>query len=195
MVTETESGVMYERISDEARLTIQGAREQALQLESGAIGTEHLLLSLLIEGDGVARKTLEMLAISPESIRSAVLAVAVSRPTPWRTMALSQSPEGHLPFTPEAQKVLERASREALQLGQGYLGAEHMLLALIRERNGLGGRVLAGLGADLDAARGFVAGLLEEDGVPAGIPAEWAHAEPRQRPRGLSRWRRKQTPG
>ncbi len=184
---------MYERFSDEARLTIQGAREQALQLESNAIGTEHLLLSLLIEGDGAARKTLEMLAISLESIRQGVLAVAVARPTPWRTMALSKSPEGHMPFTPEVQKVLARTSREALKLGHGYLGAEHMLLALIGERDGLAGRVLADLGADLDTARGFVAGLVEEDGVPTDIPPEWAHPEPRQRPGGLSRWRRKQS--
>jgi ATP-dependent Clp protease ATP-binding subunit ClpC len=184
---------MYERFSDEARLTIQGARQQALQLESGAIGTEHLLLSLLIEGDGAARKALEMLAISLESIRQGVLAAAVTRPTPWRTMALSKSAEGHIPFTPEAQKVLQHTSREALKLGHGYLGAEHMLLALIRERDGLAGRVLADLGADLDTARGFVADLVAEDGVPAGIPPEWAHPKPRQRAGGLSRWRRKQS--
>lgn len=185
---------MDERFSDEARLTIQGARQQALQLESNAIGTEHLLLSLLIEGHGAARKALEMLAISLESVRQGVLAVAVARAQPWRTVVgLAKSPEGHLPFTPEVQKVLARTSREALKLGHGYLGAEHMLLALIGERDGLAGRVLADLGADLDTARGFVAGLVAEDGVPAGIPPEWAHPKPRQRPGGLSRWRRKQS--
>jgi ATP-dependent Clp protease ATP-binding subunit ClpC len=193
MVTETESGVMDDRFSDEARLTIQGARQQAIQLESNAIGTEHLLLSLLVEGDGAARKALEMLAISLESIRQAVLAAAVARPTPWRKMALSKSPEGHMPFTPEAQQVLARTSREALKLGHGYLGAEHMLLALIRERDGLAGRVLADLGVDLDTARGFVAGLVKKDGVPAGIPPEWAHRKPRQPAGGLSRWRRKKS--
>ncbi len=193
MGTETESEVMDERLSDQARLTIIGSSQQALELESHAIGTEHLLLSLLIEGDGAALKTLEMLAISPESIRQRLLAVAVARPTPWRTIAGTKSPDGHIPFTPEAQKTIEHASREALKLGHRYLGAEHMLLALIRERNGLAGRVLADLGADLDTARGFVAGLIEEDGVPAGIPPEWAHPEPRQRADGMSRWRRKRS--
>jgi ATP-dependent Clp protease ATP-binding subunit ClpC len=184
---------VYERFSDEARLTIQGARQQAIQLESAAIGTEHLLLSLLVEGDGAARRALEKLAISLESIRLGVLAAAAARPSPWRTLALTKSPEGHMPFTPEAQKVLEDTSREARKLGHGYLGGEHMLLALIRERNGLAGRVLADLGADLDTARGLVAGLVEKDGVPAGIPPEWAHPEPRRHAGGLSRWRRKQS--
>jgi ATP-dependent Clp protease ATP-binding subunit ClpC len=194
MGIETKSEVMDdERFSDQARLTIQGSPKQALQLESHAIGTEHLLLSLLIEGDGAARKTLEMLAISPESIRRHVLAVAVARPRPVRTLALTKSPDGHIPFTPEALKVIEHASREARKLGHRYLGAEHMLLALIRERNGLAGRVLADLGADLDTARGFVVGLIEHDGVPAGIPPEWAHPEPRQRAGGMSRWRRKRS--
>jgi ATP-dependent Clp protease ATP-binding subunit ClpA len=135
-----------------------------------------------------------MLAISRESIRQSVLAAAVARPTPWRTMVgLSKSPDGHIPFTPEVQKVLARTSREALKLGRGYLGAEHMLLALIREQDGLAGRGLADLGADLDTARGVVAGLVEEDGVPAGIPPEWAHPKPRKRAGGLSSWRRKQS--
>jgi ATP-dependent Clp protease ATP-binding subunit ClpC len=184
---------MYERFSDEARLTIQGARQQAIGLESHAIGTEHLLLSLLIEGDGTARKVLEKLLISPESTRRAVLAVAVARPTPWRTVAFTKIPEGHLPFTPEVQNVVKQASREAMKLGHGYLGAEHILLGLIRERDGLAGRVLADLGADLDTARGYVAGLVKEDGLPAGIPPEWAHAQPRQRAGGMRPWRRKRS--
>jgi ATP-dependent Clp protease ATP-binding subunit ClpC len=180
---------MNERFSDEARLAIQGARQQAIELESQAIGTEHLLLSLLAEGDGTARKALEKLAISPGSIRTELLAVAVARPTPWRTMALSKHPEGHLPFTPEVGKVIDRAGREAQNLGHGYLGAEHMLLGLIRERDGLAGRVLASLGADLDTARGVVADLVKKGGVPAGVPPELVHAQPRQRG-VIGRWRR-----
>jgi ATP-dependent Clp protease ATP-binding subunit ClpC len=191
MGTVIKSRDLYERLSDEAQLTIQGARQQAIQLESGAIGTEHLLLSLLVEGDGAARKTLEMLGIDRESVRQRLLAVAIPRPVPGRTMALSKSEEGLVPFTTEANKVVERSSREALKLGHGYLGAEHMLLALIRERDGLAARVLVGMGADLGTARRYVAVLVEEDGVPAGIEPEWAHVEPPAR--GLSRWRGKQS--
>jgi len=158
---------MYERFSTQARQTVVEAQEQARSLGHRHIGSEHLLLSLLAQGEGTAATTLEMLAIDANAVRDRVLALAGTGPG---------TSQGSIPFTRGAKKVLERSLAEALKAGHRFIGAEHMLLGLIRDDDGIGGRVLADLGADLQAARGFVAGLVEDSGLPAGVVIE-----PRQR--------------
>jgi ATP-dependent Clp protease ATP-binding subunit ClpC len=158
---------MYERFSTQARQAVVESQEQALRLGHRHIGTEHLLLGLLAQGEGTARTTLELLAIDAGSVRDQVLALAGTG---------SGAPSGSIPLTRGAKKVLERTLAEALKAGHHFIGAEHMLLALIRDDDGIAGRVLAGLGADLQAARSFVAGLVEDSGLPPGVVIE-----PRQR--------------
>lgn len=132
-----------------------------------------------------------MLAIRPEAIRAAALAAAIPYPPEKRQIRLGGGPAPvTTPFTEDARKVLGLTLREALKLGHGYMGAEHLLLALMSNREGVAGRVLAGLGADLDAARSFVGGIVEEHGPPAGLPAEWGEAKPPKRVDRGRRWRR-----
>jgi ATP-dependent Clp protease ATP-binding subunit ClpC len=120
-------------------------------LNHNYIGTEHLLLGLMREGEGIAAKALESLSISPEAVREQVVEI-IGRG--------SSAPSGHIPFTPRAKKVLELSLREALQLGHNYIGTEHILLGLIREGEGVAAQVLAKLGADLDRVRSQVVQLL-----------------------------------
>ncbi len=120
-------------------------------LNHNYIGTEHILLGLIHEGEGVAAKALESLDISPEAVRSEVAAII----GPGQDI-----PTGHIPFTPRAKKVLELSLREALQLGHNYIGTEHIVLGLIREGEGVGAQVLTKLGATLDRVREEVIGLL-----------------------------------
>ena len=120
-------------------------------LDHGYIGTEHLLLGLIREGDGVAARALESLGISLEAVREQVGQI-IGRG--------QQPPPGHIPFTPRAKKVLELALREAQQLGHGYIGTEHLLLGLIREGDGVAAQVLVRLGADLNRTRQQVVQLL-----------------------------------
>jgi len=127
------------------------AQEEARTLDHGYIGTEHLLLGLIREGDGVAARALESLGISLDAVREQVGQI-IGRG--------QQPPPGHIPFTPRAKKVLELALREAQQLGHGYIGTGHLLLGLIREGSGVAAQVLVGLGADLSRARQQVVQLL-----------------------------------
>ncbi|MCW2639189.1 MAG: ATP-dependent Clp protease ATP-binding subunit ClpA, partial [Dactylosporangium sp.] len=120
-------------------------------LNHNYIGTEHLLLGLVDEGEGVATQALESLGISPEGVRLQVEETVGHG---------SSTPSGHIPFTPRAKKVLELSLREALQLGHNYIGTEHILLGLIREGDGLAAQVLTRLGADLNAIRQRVIRLL-----------------------------------
>jgi ATP-dependent Clp protease ATP-binding subunit ClpC len=115
------------------------------------IGTEHLLLGLIGEDEGVASRALETMGISPDAVRQEVLAMVGEGQT---------APTGHIPFTPRAKKVLELALREALQLGHNYIGTEHILLGLAREEEGVAAKVLTRLGADLDRVRETVIELL-----------------------------------
>ncbi len=115
------------------------------------IGTEHILLGLIHEGEGVAAKALESLGISLEAVRSQVEEIIGQG---------QQAPSGHIPFTPRAKKVLELSLREALQLGHNYIGTEHILLGLIREGEGVAAQVLVKLGADLNRVRQQVIQLL-----------------------------------
>ena len=135
---------MFERFTDRARRVVVLAQEEARLLNHNYIGTEHILLGLIHEGEGVAAKSLESLGISLEAVRAQVEEIIGQG---------GNSPSGHIPFTPRAKKVLELSLREALQLGHNYIGTEHILLGLIREGEGVAAQVLVKLGADLSRVR------------------------------------------
>ena len=142
---------MFERFTDRARRVMDLAEEEARMLSHSYIGTEHLLLGLIHEGEGVAAQVLESLGISLQAVRQQVEEVVGQG---------QQAVPRRMPFTPRAKKVLELARREAFQLGHGYIGTEHILLGLIREGEGVAAKVLAGLGADLNRVRQEVLRLL-----------------------------------
>ena len=142
---------MFERFTDRARRVVVLAQEEARMLNHNYIGTEHILLGLIHEGEGVAAKALESLGISLEAVRQQVEEIIGQG---------QQAPSGHIPFTPRAKKVLELSLREALQLGHNYIGTEHILLGLIREGEGVAAQVLVRLGADLNRVRQQVIQLL-----------------------------------
>jgi ATP-dependent Clp protease ATP-binding subunit ClpC len=142
---------MFERFTDRARRVVVLAQEEARMLSHNYIGTEHLLLGLIQEGEGVAAKALQSLGISLEAVRQQVQEII------GRGQGQQQ---GHVPFTPRAKKVLELSLREAQQLGHDYIGTEHILLGLIREGEGVAARVLVKLGADLNRVRQQVIQLL-----------------------------------
>ena len=158
---------MFERFTDRARRVVVLAQEEARMLNHNYIGTEHILLGLIHEGEGVAAKALESLGISLEAVRSQVEEIIGQG---------QQAPSGHIPFTPRAKKVLELSLREALQLGHNYIGTEHILLGLIREGEGVAAQVLVKLGADLNRVRQQVIQLLSgyqgKEPAAAGGPAE-----------------------
>jgi ATP-dependent Clp protease ATP-binding subunit ClpA len=143
---------MFERFTDRARRVVVLAQEEARMLNHNYIGTEHILLGLIHEGEGVAAKSLESLGISLEGVRSQVEEIIGQG---------QQAPSGHIPFTPRAKKVLELSLREALQLGHNYIGTEHILLGLIREGEGVAAQVLVKLGAKLTRVRQQVIQLLQ----------------------------------
>ena len=158
---------MFERFTDRARRVVVLAQEEARMLNHNYIGTEHILLGLIHEGEGVAAKGLESLGISLEAVRAQVEEIIGQG---------QQAPSGHIPFTPRAKKVLELSLREALQLGHNYIGTEHILLGLIREGEGVAAQVLVKLGADLNRVRQQVIQLLSgyqgKESATAGGPAE-----------------------
>ena len=135
---------VFQRFTDRARKIVVLAQEEARLLNHGFIGTEHLLLGLIQEGEGVAAKALDSLGISIEAARGKVVEMAgVGTP----------APSGSLPFNPRGKKVLELALREALQLGHSFVDTEHILLGLAREGEGVAARVLVSLGTDLGSVR------------------------------------------
>lgn len=142
---------MFERFTDQARRVVVLAQEEARLLNHNYLGTEHILLGLIHEGEGVAAKALESLSISLDGVREQVQEIIGQG---------QQAPSGHIPFTPRAKKVLELSLREALQLGHNYVGTEHILLGLIREGEGVAAQVLVKLGADLNRVRQQVIQLL-----------------------------------
>ncbi|MGB9375482.1 MAG: ATP-dependent Clp protease ATP-binding subunit, partial [Jiangellales bacterium] len=157
---------MFERFTDRARRVVVLAQEEARMLNHNYIGTEHILLGLIHEGEGVAAKALESLGISLDAVRNQVEEIIGQG---------QQAPSGHIPFTPRAKKVLELSLREALQLGHNYIGTEHILLGLIREGEGVAAQVLVKLGADLNKVRQQVIQLLSgyqggKESVSAGGP-------------------------
>src|SRR6202048_1882912 len=159
---------MFERVTDRARRVVVLAQEEARMLNHNYIGTEHILLGLIHEGEGVAAKALESLGISLDAVRQQVEEIIGQG---------QQAPSGHIPFTPRAKKVLELSLREALQLGHNYIGTEHILLGLIREGEGVAAQVLVKLGADLNRGRQQVTQLLSgssqgKEPAAAGAPSE-----------------------
>src|SRR5437763_1525711 len=158
---------VFERFTDRARRVVVLAQEEARLLNHNYIGTEHILLGLIHEGEGVAAKALESLGISLEAVRAQVEEIIGHG---------GSAPSGHIPFTPRAKKVLELSLREALQLGHNYIGTEHILLGLIREGEGVAAQVLVSLGADLSRVRQQVIQLLSgyaggKEGAAAGTGA------------------------
>ena len=158
---------MFERFTERARRVVVLAQEEARMLDHNYVGTEHILLGLLHEGEGVAARALESLGISLDAMREAVEGI-IGRG--------QQAPSRHIPFTPRAKKMLELSLREALQLGHDYIGTEHILLGLIREGDGVAAQVLTNAGVDLNQARQRVIGLLHgrrEEAVapPSSAPA------------------------
>jgi len=157
---------VFERFTDRARKIVVFAQQEARLLNHDYIGTEHLLLGLIREGEGVAAKALESMGISLEAVRAEVVGAVGEG---------GGTPPGHIPFTARAKKVLELSLREALQLGHDYIGTEHILLGLIREGQGVAAQVLEKLGADLDGVRESVNQLLSGMGITAsseGAPPE-----------------------
>ena len=145
---------VFERFSDRARRVVVWAQEEARTFNHDYIGTEHILLGLVREGQGVAAKALESLGISLETVRQRVEDIVPPGQVEVRS--------GHIPFTPHAKRVLELSLSEAKLLGHRYIGTEHILLGLLREGEGVAAQVLAALGADLDGARERVVQLLAE---------------------------------
>jgi ATP-dependent Clp protease ATP-binding subunit ClpA len=158
---------MFERFTDRARRVVVLAQEEARQLHHNYIGTEHILLALLGEGNGVAFRVLDRFGMSLEGTREKVKAIVPPG---------AGAPTGHIPFTPRAKKILELALREALQLQHNYIGTEHILLGLIREGEGVGAQVMkqhaAELG-DIAAIRTAVLDLLSTYSPEAARRTRW----------------------
>jgi Clp amino terminal domain, pathogenicity island component len=150
---------MFERFTDRARRVVVLAQEEARKLNHNYIGTEHLLLGLIRESEGVAAKALESLGISLDAVRQQVREIIGQG---------QQPPSGHIPFTKRAKKALELSTRESMQFGHNYIGTEHILLGLLREGDGVAAQVLVKLGADLNLVRQQVIQLLHGSGKRAG---------------------------
>jgi ATP-dependent Clp protease ATP-binding subunit ClpC len=151
---------MFEKFTDRARRVVVLAQEEARILNHDYIGTEHILLGLIHEGEGVAAKALNSIGISLEQMRQQVEEI-IGRG--------EISPGGHIPFTPRAKKVLELSLRESINLGHNYIGTEHILLGLLREGDGVAAKVLVRLGADLNQVRRevirLVSGKVSDEGI------------------------------
>jgi hypothetical protein len=174
---------MFERFSERARQVVVLAQEEARALKHNYIGTEHILLGLLAEKDGLAARVLESLDITVERVREQVVRIVGSA---------EEVTSGQIPFTPRAKKVLELALREALSLGHNYIGTEHILLGLVRENEGVAARILLDFDADSEKIRNEVIRLLPGEGPegPAGrrrmrhVRLAWSGAEhPAPQPR------------
>jgi ATP-dependent Clp protease ATP-binding subunit ClpC len=151
LLSSVRRRTMFERFTDRARRVVVLAQEEARMLNHSFIGTEHILLALIHEGDGIGAKALESLGISLDAVRQQVEEI-IGRG--------QHAPYAHIPFTPRAKKALEMSLRESLQLKHGYIGTEHILLGLIREGDGVAAQVLVKQGADLNRARQQVIQLL-----------------------------------
>jgi len=153
---------MFERFTDRARRVVVLAQENARLLNHGYIGTEHLLLGLVHEGEGVAARGLLGLGVRLDSVRSEVVETVGQG---------HQMPSGHISFTPRAKKVLELSLREALQLKHNSIGTGHILLGLVREGDGVAVQVLEKLGFDLSGVRQTIIRLLSERASRKQVPA------------------------
>jgi ATP-dependent Clp protease ATP-binding subunit ClpC len=151
LLSSARRQAMFQRFTDRARRVVVLAQEEARMRNHSFIGTEHILLALIDEGDGTGVKALESLGISLDAVRQQVEEIIGQG---------QHAPSGHIPFTPRAKKVLELSLRESVQLGHDYIGTEHILLGLIREGDGVAAQVLVKLGADLDRVRQQVIQLI-----------------------------------
>jgi ATP-dependent Clp protease ATP-binding subunit ClpC len=173
---------MFERFTDRARRVVILAQEEARMLNHNYVGTEHILLGLIHEGEGIAAKALEVLGITLVGVREQVEQI-IGRG--------NEPPPGHIPFTPRAKKVLELSLREALQLGHDYIGTEHILLGLLREGQGVAAQVLVRLGADLNRVRQQVIQQIAQEGEArdtSPAASERAEGARPQRPAGREFW-------
>jgi ATP-dependent Clp protease ATP-binding subunit ClpC len=152
---------MFERFTDRARRVVVLAQDEARLLKHEYIGTEHLLLGLLREDNGLAIQVLQAAGVTPGETRTRVLA---------RVQAGRKSPSGHIPFTPQAKKALEMSLRESLELGDSYIGTEHLLLGLAREGHGVASEVLTAQHTDLGVIRRQVLRLRSSDAEPEPMP-------------------------
>ncbi len=143
---------MFNRFTERARKVILLAKEEAKRFNHDYIGTEHILLGLIKEGEGVASAVLQNLGLSPEKIRLEIEKLVKTGP--------STVVSGDIPFTPKAKKVIELAMEEARNLGHNYIGTEHLLLGLIREGEGVASQVLVNMDMDLNKVRRAVMELL-----------------------------------
>ncbi|MHB0828076.1 MAG: ATP-dependent Clp protease ATP-binding subunit [Schaalia turicensis] len=166
---------MFERFTDRARRVVVLAQDEARGLKHNYIGTEHLLLGLISEGEGVAAKALAMMDINDDDVRASVIEIIGEG---------EKTVEGHIPFTPRAKRVFELSLREALQLGHNYIGTEHLLLGLLKEGEGVAAQVLTKRGADLSQVRQNVIQLLSgyqrgegegRESVGAGVGGSSTH--------------------
>ncbi len=164
---------VFERFTDRARRVVVLAQAQARLLNHDYIGTEHILLGLIEEGEGIAARALAALDVPFDAVRREIQEMVGE----GRSV-----PTGHIPFTPRAKKVLELSLREALQLGHNYIGTEHILLGLVREGEGVAAQVLQKLGADLDRVRAAVIQQLSARGISPG-PVEGREPEGGRSPR------------
>jgi len=158
---------MFERFTDQSRRAVVLAQEEARRLGHDYIGTEHLLAGLRLEERGAAAQALKSAGVSRDAILQEIETIAGQGPEPG---AGQGHPSGHIPFTPQAKKVLELSLRESMQLGHEYIGTEHILLALAREGEGVAAQVLTALGAG-------------EEQIRAKVIQTLTRAEPRPGPR------------
>ena len=166
---------MFERFTDRARRVVVLAQEESQRLSHNYIGSEHLLLGLLAEREGVAARALESLNVTLTAAREQVEEIIGPG---------QQTPRGHIPFTPRAKKILELALREALTMGSEVINTEHLLLGLIDEGDGVGAQILQRLGATAQAVREAVARLISADPEAAEVTG------PGSEPRAVSVTRR-----
>ena len=164
---------MFERFTDRARRVVVLAQEEARRLNHNYIGTEHILLGLVREGEGVAARALESLGVSLERTRAQVEDIIGRGDEP---------PADHIPFTPRSKKVLELSLREAMQLGHDYIGTEHILLGLVREGEGVAAQILVKSGVDLAAVRQQVVRLVSGYAPGEGLPTAVARVAPAPTP-------------
>jgi ATP-dependent Clp protease ATP-binding subunit ClpC len=150
---------MFERFADSARRVVVLAQEEARRLDHSYIGTEHILLGLIREGEGTAAKALETWGIDLDAARRMVEEI-IGRG--------KKATSGHIPFTPRSKKVLELSLRESLQLGHDYIGTEHILLGLINEGEGVAAQMLKNFGAPLSEVRERVMALVLESPPESG---------------------------
>ena len=166
---------MFERFTERAREVVVLAQDEARALKHNYIGTEHILLGLLREEEGLAARVLASLRVSLEDARAAVERVIGEG---------DEVTTGQIPFTPRAKKVLELALREALSLGHNYIGTEHVLLGLVRENDGVAARILLDFDADAEKVRTEILRVLSEPGAPVALAGSerWTAYGPPMRP-------------